>query len=238
MNQNGKLLQLKKEIKSFGSAEKAEFAKRFFKSGKGEYGEGDIFLGLTVPEQRKIASGYTDLSLPDLQKLLDDRIHEYRFVALVILMHKYKKADKEGKKEIFDFYIKNTLQVNNWDLVDVSAPGIVGDYLSDKDKKILYRLARSKNHWERRIAIVATFAFIRKNEFGNTLAIAEILLSDMHDLIHKAVGWMLREVGIRDVGALYKFLDKHCKVMPRTTLRYSLEKFEKKKKEFYMGGKG
>ncbi len=231
------LSNLKKEIEKLGNQEKANFALRFFRTGKGEYGEGDVFLGLTVFEQRKIAAKYTDLGFLDIQKLLDSKYHEFRLVALVILMHQYKRADKFGKKKIYDLYLKNTKRINNWDLVDISASNIVGDFLLDKDRKTLYKLAMSDSLWEKRISVISTLAFIRKNEFEDTISISKILLFDKHDLIHKAVGWMLREVGKRDLKVLCKFLDKHYKIMPRTMLRYSLEKLEKNKKEFYMGRK-
>jgi 3-methyladenine DNA glycosylase AlkD len=246
--------QLINELYGLGSASNSDFALRFFKTGKGQYGEGDVFLGISVPQQRTIAKKYINLPLPALQEMLDNKIHEFRLVALFILVYRYAKSDEKGKKEIADFYLKNTKKVNNWDLVDSSAPYILGDYLyykchpelvsgskkipdqvrNDKEKIILYKLARSENLWERRIAIITTQGFIRKNRFDDTLKIAEILINDKHDLIHKAVGWMLREVGNRDLKALYGFLDKHYQKMPRTMLRYAIEKLEKEKREFYM----
>lgn len=228
------LAKLTKELTGFKDPERAKAMLWFFKTGKGQYGEGDVFLGMSVPKQRVIAKKYVNLTLPDLQKLLENKIHEFRLVALFILVLQYKKVTERGKKEIVDFYLKNTKRVNNWDLVDSSAGYILGDYLLDRDKTILYKLARSENIWERRIAIIATQGFIRKNKFDDTLKIAEVLLNDKHDLIHKAVGWMLREVGNRDPKTLYRFLDKHYQKMPRTMLRYAIEKFEKEKKEFYM----
>jgi 3-methyladenine DNA glycosylase AlkD len=194
------------------------------------------FLGIVVPEQRKIAKKYKDLSLPEIQKLLSSKIHEHRMTGLFILVDKYKRADLNGKQEIFDFYLANARlrNINNWDLVDLSAPNILGDYLLDKDRKILYKLSVSKSLWERRIAILSTFAFIRTGEFGDTIKISEILLKDKHDLIHKAVGWMLREVGKRDQKVLERFLENNCQKMPRTMLRYAIEKLEDRKRKKYM----
>ena len=179
---------------------------------------------------RKLAKKYSKLSLDEIDSLLNSLIHEYRLVALLILVDKYNN----DKKNIYDFYFKNVSRVNNWDLVDLTAPKIVGDYLSDKDRNVLYSLAKSPNLWEKRISIVSTFAFIRNNEFSDTLNISEILLNDKHDLIHKAVGWMLREVGKKDEKVLCSFLDKYSKLMPRTMLRYSIEKFSDEKKKYYM----
>ena len=220
---------LKQDLEKLADLEKAKILARFFKTG-----EGDIFLGVKVPDQRKVAAKYKGLALEDLQKLLDNNIHECRLTALFILVAKYKKADDLEKKEIVEFYIKNTRSINNWDLVDSSAPYILGNYLLDKDKSILYTLAKSASLWERRIAMLSTHAFIRNNEFEDTLKIAEILLDDKHDLIHKAVGWMLREVGNRDLKAEECFLQKHCKNMPRTMLRYAIEKFENEKRNAYL----
>jgi 3-methyladenine DNA glycosylase AlkD len=233
----GKLLKLKKELQSIADKEQSKNLQSFFKTGKGEYGEGDIFLGIKVPVQRKIAKKYIDLSLKDLQNLLDSKIHEYRFTALIIIIQKNRGLDISSK-EIFDFYIKNFKNVNNWDLVDISAPHIVGRYLFDKsNRKILYKFAKSKNLWEKRISIVSTFAFIRENQFEDTLKIAEILLNDEHDLIHKAVGWALREVGKKDRKTEEIFLKKYYKQMPRTMLRYAIEKFPEDLRIFYLKGK-
>ena len=237
------LLELKKEIKKRANPLKAKLLQRFFKTGKGQYGEGDIFLGLMVPVQREIVKKYQDLSLINIQKLLNSKIHEERLLALLILVLQFKKADKkwfsfakasEDKKRIFNFYLKNTKNINNWDLVDLTAPNIVGQFLLDKDKKILYKLAKSQDLWEKRIAIIATFTFIKNHQFKDTLKIAEILLNDKHDLIHKAVGWMLREVGKRDLVAEEEFLKKHYKKMPRTMLRYAIEKFLENKRRKYL----
>ena len=226
--------QIKKDLLQFRNPEKAKKLSGFFKTDKGQYGEGDIFLGIPVPEQRKVAKRYIDLSLNDLQELLSCKIHEHRLTALLILVSKYEKADNSGKKEIFSFYLKNTEKINNWDLVDLSAPRIVGDYLYKKDRSILFKLAKSKNLWDRRISVLSTFHFIRNNDFEDALAISKLLLQDDHDLIHKAVGWMLREIGKRDQEIEEQFLSKYCSEMPRTMLRYALERFDEKKRRFYL----
>jgi len=222
---------LKEELERNKDAEKAKVYSRFFKTGKGEYGEGDLFLGLSVPKQRKIAKNYIDLNLDEIQELLLSKIHEHRLVALMILIFKYKK---NFDKEIVDFYLQNTKNINNWDLVDLSAYQILGHYLLDKDKSILYKLAKSDNLWEKRISIISTYEFIKNNKFEDTLEISEILLNDKHDLIHKAVGWMLREVGKRNLETEEEFLKKYYKQMPRTMLRYSIEKFWEEKRKFYL----
>lgn len=211
--------------------------RRFFKTGKGQYGEGDIFLGIKVPAQRIIAKKYENLNFKDLERLLESKIHEYRLTALLILIKRYKKTDYSGKKKIAEFYLKNTENINNWDLVDLSCVNILGDYLIDKPKQILYKFAKSKNLWEKRISIISTLAFIRNKDFSCALKIAEILMNDKHDLIHKAVGWMLREIGKRDLKILENFLLKHCKIMPRVMLRYAIEKLDDKKKKIYLNRK-
>ncbi len=226
---------LKSDLQSLADPEKARILSRFFKTGKGQYGEGDVFLGIVVPKQRAVAKKYLELSMSDIRKLLSSEIHEHRLVALLILVNKYKKADREGKGEIAGFYLEHTKHINNWDLVDLSAPNIPGDYLLDKDRSVLYRLARSGNLWERRISVMSTLAFIRKNDFADTLLVSEILLRDDHDLIHKAVGWMLREVGKRNLQTEEDFLRKHYRRMPRTMLRYAIERFEEKKRRFFLG---
>ena len=229
--------EIGKNLRAQGNPEKAKLVARYFKTGKGEDGEGDKFLGLTVPQQRAIAKKYRDLPLKDIEKLLHDKIHEYRLTTLFILSDQFKKADEKKQKTYYDFYLANTKYINNWDLIDLSARDIVGGYLINKPKerKILYVLARSKSLWERRIAILATSAFFRKNDFRDTLAIAELLLHDEQDLIHKAVGWMLREVGKRDQKTLIAYLDKHHKTMPRTMLRYAIERFSKATRRAYLG---
>lgn len=228
------LNQIKKDIEDLENPEKAKLLQRFFKTGPGQYGEGDIFLGITVPLQRQIAKKYTNLSLDEIQELLSSKIHEHRLIALLILIDKYKKADQIKKEEILNLYLKNTKYINNWDLIDLSAPNIVGDYFLEKDKSILYKLANSDNLWEKRIAVLATFTFIKNNRFDDSLKISEILLKDKHDLIHKAVGWMLREIGKKDQKTEEDFLKKHYKNMPRTMLRYSIERFSEEKRKFYL----
>ena len=226
--------QIKSDLKRLANPEKAKILSRFFKTGKGQYGEGDVFLGITVPEQRKIAKQYSGLALGQARTLLTSRIHEHRLTALLILVLKYQKADDESKKAIIDFYLNNIKHINNWDLVDLSADKILGAYLIDKDKSLLYGISKSENLWERRISIIATFHFIKKDKFKDTLKIAEYLLHDREDLIHKAVGWMLREIGKRDLAAEEGFLKKYYKTMPRTMLRYAIEKFDEKKRTFYL----
>jgi 3-methyladenine DNA glycosylase AlkD len=225
---------VKKELKSLADPKQAALLQGFFKTGKGQYGEGDIFLGIKVPVQRKVAKKHKDMSTGEVQKLLNSKIHEHRLVALLILVENFRKADPKNQKLIFDLYLKNTKNINNWDLVDLSAHKIIGSYLLDKDRKLLYRLARSKSLWERRISVISTFMLINHGDFKDSLRIAELLLHDRHDLIHKAVGWMLREIGNRDRKVEEKFLNKHHKVMPRTMLRYAIEKFDEKKRKFYM----
>ncbi|OGC81797.1 MAG: DNA alkylation repair protein [Candidatus Abawacabacteria bacterium RBG_16_42_10] len=225
------------ELKSLQDKEKQKAYMRFFKTGKGEYGEGDTFWGITMPKQRMVAKKYLDLALPDIQKLLNSDVHECRMTGLLILTYQFNKASDGTRKKIADFYIRNTKRINNWDLVDVTTPRILGKYLLDKDRKILYTFAQSKNLWERRIAIITTQVFISEKQYEDTLNIAELLLTDKHDLIHKAVGWMLREVGKYDQETEEKFLRKHYKKMPRTMLRYAIEKFPEKMRKAYLLGK-
>lgn len=229
-----KLSQLQQELKLAENPKQARLLQRFFKTAPGEYGHGDIFLGIMVPTQRKIIKNYIDLKLSDIQKLLYSKIHEHRFCALAILVSRYKKANDQEKKKIFNFYIKNSKKINNWDLVDVSAPKIAGKYLLNQDKKILYKFAKSKNLWQKRISVLATFWFIRENQFEDSLKISKILLTDRHDLIHKAVGWMLREIGKRNKQIEVKFLEEHAHKMPRVMLRYAIEKFPKKERNYYL----
>lgn len=223
-----------KKIKEKSDKTKGEFLVRFFKTGKGEYGEGDVFLGLTVPQSRVISKEFLNLPFEELKTLLESKYHEARLVALHILTYRFQKSDEKEQKKIYEFYLKNIKGVNNWDLVDTSAPGIAGGYLFSRDRKILFKLVKSKNLWERRIAIVGTYYFIKKDDFKDTLRISEMLLSDKEDLIHKAVGWMLREVGKKDEKVLCDFLDKNYKSMPRTTLRYAIEKFDDRKRLYYL----
>jgi len=222
--------QIKSDFEKLANPEKAKIYQRFFKTGPGEYGEGDVFIGLTVPEQRSLAKKYNNLSLDEIQELLNSKIHEHRLTGLLILVSQYNK----NSLEIFNLYIKNMHNINNWDLVDLTAPKIVGKYLLDKPRDLLYDLAKSDNLWERRIAVLATFAFIDKKQFDDSIKIAEILLHDKHDLIHKAVGWMLREIGKRDQSILEEFLEKYHKKMPRTMLRYSIEKLTPEKRAYFM----
>jgi 3-methyladenine DNA glycosylase AlkD len=229
--------EIKKRLGKLGNKERAEVSRRYFKTGPGEYGEGDIFLGIPVPELRKLAKTYRHLKLKDTTKLLQSPIHEERLLALLILIHIFPAGDESIKKEIFDLYLNNTRYINNWDLVDASAQYIAGAYLVHKNKKVLYRLAKSEDLWERRIAIMSTFHFIRQNEFSETLKIAEILIADREDLIHKAVGWMLREVGKRNLKIEEQFLKLYYKKMPRTMLRYAIEKFPNARRRLYLTGK-
>ena len=268
------LLELRKELRKIADPQKAKILQRFFKTGIGEYGEGDIFLGITVPNSRKIAIKFKDLPFSEISKLLKSKIHEERLIALLVLVYNFShfaKASRDKQKQIFDFYLSNTEYINNWDLVDLSADKIVGAYLLDRGpvggaevacenflvrssqmnilkefkmryfenfvsspRHILIKLARSKNLWERRISILATYYFIKNGKFRETLKIAEILLQDKHDLIQKAVGWMLREVGKRDLKTEVGFLNKHYKKMPRTMLRYAIEKFPQKLRVSYL----
>jgi len=235
------LTELRKELKQKANPQKARLLQGFFKTGKGEYGEGDIFLGIIVPESRKIAIKYKNLPLKEVEELFKSKIHEERLIALLLLVHNYKLANKDNneklKSDIFNFYLKsaNNNYINNWDLVDLSCLHIVGDYLKDKPKDILYKLAHSNNLWEKRISIISTATFFRDNNFDDTIKISEILLNDKHDLIHKAVGWMLREMGKRDKSLLISFLNKHYNNMPRTMLRYAIEKLSDKERKFYLG---
>lgn len=216
------------ELQSLENPAKAKLLSRYFKTGKGEYGEGDKFIGLTVPLIREIAKKYRDIPLTEVEKLLHNKTHEFRLTALIILT--YKKLTKE----IVDLYLRNTKYINNWDLVDLSSHEILGTYLVDKPRGILYKLAKSKNIWERRIAAISTFAFLRKKDIADSLKLAEILLRDRHDLMHKAVGWMLREVGKIDQKAEEQFLNKHYKTMRRTTLRYAIERLPNGKRQYYL----
>ena len=226
------LFELEKDLRKLYNPERAEHSKRFFKTGKGEYGEGDVFLGLTMPEQRKIARGYLDLPLSKIQKLLESEIHEFRMVAGIILTKRCKK----NPEEVFNFYLKNAKRFNNWDLVDITCGHIVGKFLLDKKRKILYDLAKSKNLWEKRISIVSTSVLISEGQFGDALKISEIHLSDKHDLMHKAVGWMLREVGKKDIKVLRDFLKINYSKLPRTTLRYAIEKFPREERTKWLRG--
>ena len=229
------LKSLKKDLENLKDPEKAKILQRFFKTGKGEYGEGDIFLGIPVPKQRKIAKKYSNLTLSNIQSLLSSKIHEYRLVGLLVLIFKYKESNVKDKEKIFNLYLKNTNNINNWDLVDLSAHNIVGEYTYlKKDSKAIFSLAKSNNLWEKRIAMISTYAFIKKQEYNEALKIAEILIYDKHDLIHKVVGWMLREIGKRNQDIEEEFLKKYACNMSRTMLRYAIEKFNKKRRAYYL----
>lgn len=230
-----------KEIEGMEDKKKSKILARFFKTGKGEYGEGDLFLGITVPESRKLARKYGELALSDVQKLLRDKYHEIRLIALLILVHKYQTSARKvlaEKKKIVDFYLKNTKYINNWDLVDLSAHYIIGNFLFEHQnfaRTVLAKLSKSKDLWERRIAIVSTFAFIYKGESKWTFNITKILMNDKHDLVHKACGWMLREVGKRvSEKELTSFLGEHSTHMPRTMLRYAIERLPLNKRKYYL----
>ena len=230
------LQQLQNELQALGSPEKAAFLSRFFKTGKGQYGEGDHFLGITMPEIRATVANFTSLSINDWVELLHSPFHEFRMAALIGLMKHFQKSkkDKETQKLIFDIYLNHLDYINNWDLVDLTCRDIVGAYLFDKDRSILYELAHKEHLWAQRVAIVSTWFFIKNKQFSDTLQISEILLTHKHDLIHKAVGWMLREVGKRDELVLEEFLDTFTKQMPRTALRYAIERFPETKRKYYL----
>ncbi|MBU4269650.1 DNA alkylation repair protein [Candidatus Dependentiae bacterium] len=229
------LENLIKDFEQIQNPEKAKILSRFFKTGKGQYGYGDIFLGITVPQQRLLVKKFFDLNLQDTIKLLQSKIHEHRLTALLILVKKFEKENYERTREnIYNLYLDNTKYINNWDLVDLSAPKIVGNFLLNKNREILYKLAKSKDLWEKRISIISTFTFIRNFEYLDTIEISKVLLNDKHDLIHKSVGWMLREMGKRDINILKNFLDSYYKIMPRTMLRYSIEKLPKDIRTYYL----
>jgi len=230
------LNQIRKELKKYSSKKHAKALQWFFKTGPGQYGEGDIFIGVKAAHIRATSKKYRDSSLKDTIRLLKSKIHEERTTALLILVLKYAKSDKINQKKIYDLYLSHTKYINNWDLVDLTAEHIVGAFLMDKSKRPLYCLVKSKMLWERRISILSTFHFIRNNKFGDTLKIAKILMNDKEDLIHKAVGWLLREIGKRDLATEESFLKKHYKKMPRTMLRYAIEKFPESKRQAYLKG--
>lgn len=230
------LTDIKQRLSGQSNPQIAKQLSKFFKTGKGQYAEGDIFIGIRMPVLRKIAKKALTLPLNDIPKLLKSKIHEHRMLALLILIYKYQKADNDLQSKIFKIFIDNRKYVNNWDLVDISSPHISGAYLLDKDKTVVYKLAKSENLWDRRIAIVSTFAFIRNNQFEDTFKLAEILLNDKQDLIHKAVGWMLREIGKRDLKSEKNFLKTRYKKMPRTMLRYAIEKFDEPERQKYLKG--
>lgn len=229
-----RVLEIQKDLKSLSYPIRAEICRKFFQTKKGQYGEGDIFIGVTVPDARKVAKKYGDLNFSEIKKLLHSKIHEDRFVALIILDNQFKKGNNKLQEDIVNLYLSETRYINNWDLVDTSASYILGAFLENKKRDILYKLVKSKSLWERRIAIVSTHYFIKRGEVEDTLKISKILLSDGHHLIHKAVGWMLREVGKVNHGALVKFLKENYDKIPRTTLRYSIERFPEEFRRYYL----
>lgn len=228
---------IQRKLQQLGNRKTADALRRFFKTGPGEYGEGDVFIGVRVPELRKLVKEYPDITIKEVMQLLNSTIHEERFFALLMLINKFSKGNETVKKRIYELYLQHTKFINSWDLVDGSAHHIVGAFLMDKNKEPVYRLAKSKNLWERRIAILSTFHFIKHDNYLETLKISKILLTDDQDLIHKAVGWMLREIGKRHMSTEEIFLKKYHKRMPRTMLRYAIEKFPESKRQKYLKGK-
>ena len=230
-------MKASEEIRELADEEIAKHSLRFFKTDKGEYGYGDIFLGVRAPEIRLIAKKHIDISIADMKNLIKSKYHEERFLGLIILVNKYSKTkDNETRNKLYNTYISSFKYINNWDLVDVTCSHVIGKHLINKDRSILYTWAKSEDLWTKRIAIVSTHYFIRKNELQDTFKIAEILLNDEHDLIHKAVGWMLREAGKRDLEKEEIFLKKYYNTMPRTMLRYAIERFPEEKRQKYLRG--
>ncbi len=227
---------IRKRLQELADSKHAAVGQKFFKTGPGEYGEGDIFLGIKVPVLRALAKEYLDLSLTGIHSILKSKYHEERLLALLIMVGQFGKGDSEKKQHLYDLYLDNTSFINNWDLVDLSADKIVGPFLMNRSRSPLYVLARSDMLWERRIAIMSTFHFIKNNDYADTLKIAQFLLSDPEDLIHKAVGWMLREIGKRHLPTEERFLKKHYQKMPRTMLRYAIEKFPEPRRRQYLKG--
>lgn len=228
------LKELRKRIKVESNEQQAKSLQWFFKTGAGDYGEGDVFVGIKMPVQRIIAKQFIDIKYGEIKELVTSKIHEERMIGFLILMGKFEKGNAIEKENVYKFYIRNRKGINNWDLVDITAPKIVGQHLLFKNKDLLFKFAQSKNLWERRIAILSTFTFIREGEFETAFKISKILLNDEHDLIHKAVGWMLREIGKRDLNAEENFLNTRYKKMPRTMLRYAIEKFPEVKRKKYL----
>jgi 3-methyladenine DNA glycosylase AlkD len=231
-----RLSDLKLELNHAADPERASNLAWFFKTGPGQYGEGDRFLGITVPAQRKIARRYRHLPLTDVKKLLASRIHEHRFSALTILVAQFEAGDDQTRTAVFDFYLANAKLVNSWDLVDTSSPYIVGEHLLTRSRKVLYRLAKSHNLWERRIAIVSTLAFIRRGDIADVFTLAKLMLQDEHDLMHKATGWMLREAGKRSLPDLLAFLAANYSEVPRTALRYAIERLPEEQRRRALRG--
>lgn len=222
------------ELQALSDDEKREIFPKFFKAGKGEYGEGDRFLGVTVPNIRAIAKQYKNISLNEIRELMQSEWHEVRLCALLIMVEKSKKKDETLRQQLFDLYLSQTDRINNWDLVDLSCRFIVGEYLLDKSRDILYQLAQSPLLWDNRIAIVSTYAFIRKGQLEDTYALSDLMMHHPHDLMHKAIGWMLREAGKRDANRLYNYVMSHRADMPRTMLRYAIEKFSPAERSILM----
>ncbi len=230
-------MKASEEIRELANEEIAKHSLRFFKTDKGEYGYGDIFLGVRAPKIRLIAKKHIDLSIADMKILIKSKYHEERFLGLIILVNKYSKTkNNETRNQLYKVYVSSFKYINNWDLVDVTCSHVIGKHLMDKDRSILYTWAKSEDLWTKRIAIVSTHCFIRKNELQDTFKIAKILLNDEHDLIHKAVGWMLREAGKRDLEKEEIFLKKYYNIMPRTMLRYAIERFPEPKRQKYLRG--
>lgn len=225
---------IKQQLHSLSNKDKATVLSSFFQTKKGQYAHGDVFLGVTVPQIRKTVAPYKTLPLNEITKLLQSKLHECRFAALIILVAQFEKGDERERENIYNFYLNNTQRINNWDLVDVSAHKIVGPWLMDKDRTALYDLAQSSWLWDQRIAIVSTWSFIRNNQFEDTLRLSDIYMTHQHHLIHKACGWMLREVGKRDKATLIKFLDEFAPQMPRVMLRYSIEKLSGEERKTYL----
>lgn len=226
--------EIQQELEAYIDPVKKEYLPKFFKTGKGQYGEGDRFLGIVVPNIRLVAKRHKEEPFEIVKGLMDSVYHECRLCGLLMLVERFKKSDEKNRKEIYDFYLTRTERINNWDLVDLSASYIVGEYLKDKSRKPLYELAESKLLWEQRIAVVSTYAFIKNNDFTDIYLLAEKLLLHEHDLMRKAVGWMLREAGKRDKRQLIAFLNKYSSIMPRTMLRYAIEKFTEEERKYYM----
>lgn len=225
---------VKNTLLSLSQPERAAMTARFFKTGPGQYGEGDQFMGLPMPQQHTVAKQYATLSISEVEQLLHDPYHECRMVGLLIWVNQFRKASSAQQTLIIEHYLANRRYINNWDLVDVSCPGLLGRYVLDRDRSILYELAKEDHLWSQRIAIVSTLALIRVGQFSDTFAIAELLLAHKHDLIHKATGWMLREVGKRSPDALEEFLNDHIRNLPRTALRYAIERFEPSRRAYYL----
>ncbi|HKP87617.1 MAG TPA: DNA alkylation repair protein [Blastocatellia bacterium] len=229
--------EIRARLRKLGNKQRAEVSRRYFKTGPGQYGEGDIFLGLSAPQLRKLAVEYQAIATDDLLELLKSPTHEERMLALLILVRAYSRGDETAKLNAYELYLGNAQFINNWDLVDASAPYIVGHFLMGRNKKPLYALAKSPSLWERRISIISTLHFVRRGEVAETLKISKLLLADKEDLIHKAVGWALREVGKRDLASEESFLREHYRRMPRTMLRYAIERFPEPQRQMYLKGK-